>query len=118
VKREIGNLAEEKIRGLLEKEGYETLAKNFYAKNGEIDIIAKKGDTIVFFEVKYRSSSKFGYGEESVDSKKRKRIYLSAMEYLNQNGLRDYNYRFDVVSLMGEEVTWIKNSIWGDEIGF
>ena len=43
---------------------------------------------------------------------------MYAIRSYYENGLRDYSYRFDVVSLMGEEVTWIKNSIWGDEIGF
>ena len=118
LKRKLGDLAEEKVEKLLQEKGYEILERNFYAKSGEIDIIAIENDTVVFVEVKYRSSSNFGYGEEAVNSKKRKRIYQSAMEYLSHDKFQGYKYRFDVVSIMGQEITWIKNSIWGDEIGF
>lgn len=76
--REIGDKYEEKAVKLLISRGYEILERNYRVKAGEIDIIAKFEDTIVFVEVKYRKTLKYGYGLEAVDYRKIRRIYNAA----------------------------------------
>jgi len=116
-KREIGAKGEMIAQKAMENKNYEILEKNYYSPYGEIDIIAKKGETIIFVEVKYRRNKKYGYGEEAITKTKQKRIYYTAMDYINKKNIGDQNYRFDVIAINNNEINWIKNSIWGDEIG-
>ncbi len=117
-KREIGNKYEDGAVKLLLSSGYEILERNYRVRAGEIDIIAQKDNTIIFIEVKYRSSIKFGYGIEAIDYRKMRRIYNAAKIYLLTNRKLRYKIRFDSICFLGEEVSWIKNLTWGDEIGF
>ena len=80
-KREKGSIYEERAAEFLEKNSYKILAKNYHGKHGEIDLIALKDRQIVFIEVKYRETSKYGYGVEAVDKRKSVRIYKTAEEY-------------------------------------
>lgn len=116
--REIGESYEKKAMELMLSSGYKILEKNYRVRTGEIDIIAEKSGVIVFVEVKYRSSTKFGYGIEAVDYRKMRRIYKTAKMYLMLNKKFSNEIRFDCISFLGEEVSWIKNLTWGDEIGF
>ncbi|OQY08195.1 MAG: YraN family protein [Fusobacteriia bacterium 4572_132] len=116
-KRKIGTkwelIAEEEII----KKNYEILKKNYYSPYGEIDIIAKKEKMIIFVEVKYRKNKKYGYGEEAVTKTKQKRMYYTAMDYIMKKKLKNINFRFDIIAINNGKINWIKNSIWGDEIG-
>ena len=85
---------------------------------GEIDIVCRKDKLFVFVEVKYRRNKEYGFGEESIDYKKMKKIYYTAMEYTRKIKIKDYSIRFDAIIFLGEKVHWIKNILWGDEIGF
>lgn len=114
--REKGNFYEKCAVELIEKKGYNILERNYLLKGGEIDIIAKKDDTIVFLEIKHRSSDKFGVGEEAVDYNKLKRIYKTAKKYIHIKRLYDYSFRFDVIAYNGKNVQWIENILWGDEL--
>ncbi|STO32017.1 Uncharacterised protein family UPF0102 [Fusobacterium necrogenes] len=116
--REIGDKYEEKAVKLLISRGYEIVERNYRVKAGEIDIIAKFEDTIVFVEVKYRKTLKYGYGLEAVDYKKIRRIYNAAKVYLMLNKKLSSKTRFDCISFLGEKISWTKNLTWGDEIGF
>lgn len=116
--RELGNIYEERAASILITDGYTILERNYQLKIGEIDIIAEKNETIVFVEVKYRSSLKFGYGVEAVDLKKIKKIYRVARIYLTKHKNLDKNIRFDCISFLGDKMSWTKNLVWGDEIGF
>ena len=116
--REIGDKYEEKAVKLLISRGYEILERNYRVKAGEIDIIAKFEDTIVFVEVKYRKTLKYGYGLEAVDYRKIRRIYNAAKVYLTLNKKLLSKIRFDCISFLGEKISWTKNLTWGDEIGF
>lgn len=111
--REIGDKYEEKAVKLLISRGYKILERNYRVKAGEIDIIAKFEDTIVFIEVKYRKTLKYGYGLEAVDYRKIRRIL-----YLTLNKKLSSKIRFDCISFLGEKISWTKNLTWGDEIGF
>lgn len=117
-KRKKGSIYEERAAEFLEKNSYEILEKNYHGKHGEIDLIALKDGQIIFIEVKYRETSKYGYGVEAVDKRKAVRIYKTAEEYLIKNHMEDYNIRFDCISYLGENQEWLKNILWGDEIGF
>lgn len=113
-----GDKYEEKAAEFLKERSYKILERNYRNKQGEIDIIAAKGGQIVFVEVKYRETSKFGYGAEAVDRKKLLRIYRTAMIYLTEKNLEDVECRFDCISYLGDSFKWDKNIVWGDEIGF
>lgn len=117
-RKEKGYFYERKAVEFLISQDYEILAVNYIGQKGEIDIISKTEKTIIFVEVKYRSSTNFGYGSESVDVRKRRRIYQTAREFIRERKLYGYDMRFDLISYLGEQQDWTKNLIWGDEIGF
>lgn len=120
-KREQGTVFENYAAAFLESKGYILLTKNYFTKSGEIDLIMKKDRTIVFVEVKQRSSDIFGSGEYAIDYKKRKKMFLSARKFLAENKCLDCDIRFDAVIFNGKNKTpynWIRDIIWGDEIGF
>lgn len=95
--KEIGDFGEEKACEYLEKNGMTVLKRNFYCRGGEIDIIAKDGDTIVFAEVKTRLSKEYGTPAEFVDFKKQEKITATALYYLGND---DTDMRFDVIEVM------------------
>ena len=116
--REIGNKYEDKSVEILIKNSYKILERNYQNKYGEIDIIAQKDDEIVFVEVKYRKTNKFGYGYEAVDRRKIMKILKLANYYMQSKKYQDYKIRFDCMSYLGDELDRIKNIVWGDEVGF
>ncbi|WP_320047125.1 YraN family protein [uncultured Ilyobacter sp.] len=116
--REKGDIYEAKALEFLKKQGYTLLDKNFRSKYGEIDIIVEKNKLTIFVEVKYRKSNRFGSGIDSVDARKQRRIYLTAMKYIQEKNLKDAEFRFDLISFNREELIWNRNVIWGDNIGF
>ena len=116
--REIGNKYEDKSVKILVKEAYKILERNYQNRFGEIDIIAEKNKEIVFIEVKYRKTNKFGYGYEAVDRRKIMKILKLANYYIQSKKYQNYKIRFDCMSYLGDELDWIKDIVWGDEIGF
>ncbi|MGM0508337.1 MAG: YraN family protein [Fusobacteriota bacterium] len=117
--RDIGKKGENKAKNYLQKKGFEILEENFYGKYGEIDLIIQdEKSTVIFVEVKYRKTKKYGLSQEVITRKKKKRMYLTALEYINKKNINDYNLRFDLIAINNTKITWIKNIIWGDEIGF
>lgn len=95
--KQLGRLGESLAAGYLKKKGYRILARNYRNRFGEIDIIARHGDAIVFVEVKARSSSGFGPSKAAVDARKQKRISMIALGYLKQTRNTGAKVRFDVV---------------------
>jgi putative endonuclease len=87
----------------LGRRGYAILARRFRTRFGEIDIIARDGRTLVFIEVKTRSSAAFGTPAEAVTARKQAKIGLMASEYLLRRGATDLPCRFDVVGVAVEE---------------
>jgi putative endonuclease len=83
----------------LKKNGYKILETNYLTKVGEIDIIAKDKDTIVFVEVKARRSVNFGSPKGAVTSQKQKKISLVALYYLKASNQITAKARFDVVAV-------------------
>ena len=83
----------------LEKRGYAIIARRYRRRGGEIDIVARDGQTIVFVEVKARDSHAFGEAAEAVTAFKRRRITQLALDYMTRQRLSDCPCRFDVVSI-------------------
>lgn len=111
-KRRTGN-AYEKIAGkFLEGKGYEILEYNFYTRSGEIDIIAREGGYLVFIEVKYRKNQESGHPLEAVSLKKQRTICRCALYYMLKKGLSDAAVRFDVVGILGCEITLVQNAFF------
>jgi ribonuclease HII len=96
--RKKGSFHETAVLGYLEKRGYTLLEKNFQTRAGEIDLIAREEQTIVFIEVKMRAGDGFGSGAEAVDSRKRKRMIAAARNYLASLA-EERDCRFDVIAL-------------------
>jgi len=88
-------------RHLIER-GYTLLERNYRIPSGEVDIIAEKAHTLVFVEVKTRSSPRFGTPAEAVDIKKRRRICGAALQYVSDNAAGDTPARFDVIEVFAE----------------
>lgn len=96
----LGTHGEDVAVSYLQKQGYAVLARNFRTKGGEVDIIAQVKDTLVFVEVKARSSSRFGFPEEAVGTSKRQRIARAARRYLFLNKPAHTPYiRFDIIAI-------------------
>jgi putative endonuclease len=88
---------------------YKILVTNFTTKFGEIDIIAKDKDTLVFIEVKYRKSLCSGTPQEAVKFTKQQKIIKSAIVYIKKNNIKT-NFRFDVVALYDDKIELIKSA--------
>lgn len=95
----IGNYGEQLARKHLKESGYTILDRNFKCKTGEIDIIAKKYNTITFVEVKSRYNRLYGNPCESVNYIKKLRIYKAAQFYIIKNNLTNFDFRFDVIEI-------------------
>ena len=110
-KRIIGKEKEELAAKFLARQGVKILEKNFSCRMGEIDLIGLDGDCIVFVEVKYRTNTDYGYPQEAVSKNKRRKIVLVSGYYRMRNGLGDgTNFRFDIVSILGDKIRWDKNA--------
>jgi putative endonuclease len=83
------------------KQDYDILARRLRGRFGEIDLIAYEGETLVFIEVKTRTSRDYGDPAEFVDWEKRQRIRRAAEEFIAEHDLGRYAYRFDIVSVVG-----------------
>lgn len=110
-KRALGSHYEQIAADHLANHGARILEQNFRCRQGEIDLIVKDGRYLVFVEVKYRSSVGKGDPTEAVNPFKQQRIRNSARYYLYQNRYgEDTPCRFDVVSILGSEVRWIRDA--------
>lgn len=97
-----------------EDHGYEVLERNWRRREGEVDLIVRQGRTVVFCEVKTRSSARFGTGAESVLEAKQRRIRRLASRWLSEltpaAGRTRVEVRFDVVSITAGEVEVIEDA--------
>jgi putative endonuclease len=96
---ERGDIGEKLAAEFLLKLGYEIISRNWRIRQGEIDIIAKDGRTIVFVEVKTAYGDKFGRPEEWVNTAKRRQIGKIAEAWIDKHNPEGYFFRFDVVAL-------------------
>jgi len=100
-KRAIGDTGEEIAVRYLENYGYIMIKRNYHSPYGEIDIIASKGEYIVFVEVKYRKNRLYGEPSQAVDYKKQEKIKKTALQYISENEVGDKDFRFDILEITG-----------------
>lgn len=110
-KRMLGTTYEKLAGAFLEQLGYEIMEYNFRCRLGEIDIIARDGEYLVFAEVKYRKTAEYGSPALAVNRKKQQTISRVAAFYCYTNGIGETApCRFDVISVCGKEIKVIKNA--------
>lgn len=100
----------------LTKHGVRLIDKNVRFRGGEIDLIGYDGDTLVFFEVRYRAAGSQTSAAESVSASKQQRLVRSAKTYLHRHSLWDTNARIDVIAIAPGIVSryriqWLRNAI-------
>lgn len=104
-----GAAAEERALAYLEQQGLVPVGRNFRCKGGEIDLVMQAGETLVFVEVRKRSSARFGGAAASVTARKQERLIRAAQFYLQR-----YRFppacRFDVIAIEDERIEWLRNA--------
>jgi putative endonuclease len=98
-KQELARIGEDHAARFLRSKGYRLRERNFRTRGGEVDIVAEHDDTLVFAEVKARSSDEFGEPREAVTTWKQQRIVRAARSYLANREGRERLTRFDVVEV-------------------
>jgi putative endonuclease len=106
-----GDSAEARAAVFLENRGLKIIARNYRCRFGEIDLVARSGATVVFVEVRARTSEAFGGAAGSITPAKRRRLLAAARHYLARQG-GDCACRFDVVLFNGgtSRVEWITDA--------
>ncbi len=110
----VGQYGEDLAYKMIKDMGYKEVVRNYRCPLGEIDLIAKDGDTLAFIEIKTRRGKTTAYAKEAVDWRKRRQISKVALLYMKANGCIDVKARFDVIAVSltekGPEVEVIKNA--------
>lgn len=106
-KRAFGRLSEERAAKFLAQKNFQILARNFHTPEGEVDLIARDQDLIVFVEVKARRSAKFGTALEAVTPAKLARVVKAGEVWLERNGYAGADFRVDVVGWEGGRVEYL-----------
>jgi putative endonuclease len=116
LRQRIGRWGEEVAARYLAVHGYTILSRNYRTPAGELDIVAREGDSIVFVEVKTRRTTTFGPPQAAVTPAKASHIIAAAQHYLLDTEQIDGNWRIDVVAVFGgpnatPEVTLIRSAV-------
>ncbi|MTI96048.1 MAG: YraN family protein [Firmicutes bacterium] len=94
--------------------GYQILNRNYRCRWGEIDLVLKSNDIVIFAEVKTRSTNRFGAPHEAVTPAKQRQLQKLGRWYASENNLKGFNFRFDVVAIMtddaGISLRWYENA--------
>lgn len=115
LRKQSGQQAEWLAATFLHDQGMRLLDRNYNCRFGEIDLILLHDKTLVFAEVRYRKSSRYGTPAESVVKQKQKRLITTARHYLARNpAMSRYPARFDIVAigpnLCREHIQWLENA--------
>lgn len=108
--RETGSRYEERAREFLESQGFTILEKNFRTRLGEIDLIGKEEEYLVFIEVKHRKNTSYGLPEEAVNFKKQRTICRVSDVYRMKHRLGEVPMRFDVVADLNGKMELFRNA--------
>lgn len=103
-RRQIARRGEDLAAAWYARRGYQVVARNWRTSAGELDLVCRRGSTVVVCEVKARSSGAFGPPEAAVTAAKRRRIRRVAACWLRETGVRCAAVRFDVAAVGGEAV--------------
>jgi putative endonuclease len=99
-KRTTGNYGEDLACKFLQQLGYQIVERNYFYGHGEIDIIARDGDELIFVEVKYRTNDEYGPPELSISKGKQRLVKRTAEAYLFEHGIKDQNCRIDLIAIL------------------
>lgn len=118
--RSRGAVVEAAARQYLIDAGLRDVAANANYRVGELDLVMLDGSTLVFVEVRYRRSSRFGGGADSVDVHKRRKLVRAAMAFLVRNRrFADGACRFDVIEAEGDPAAptfnWLRDAFRADD---
>ena len=110
----IGSIAEQKALHFLIARGLRPVARNFRCRGGEIDLIMLDGNCLTFVEVRYRASAKFIPAQQTIDTRKQRKIIRTAAMYIARNRrFATHTVRFDVVAVEGSQqmsIAWISDA--------
>jgi putative endonuclease len=107
-KRRLGQRGEDIAVAYLRRQGYLVLDRNWRCPAGELDVVAREGETLAFVEVRTRRGERFGTPEESITPAKGAKLVELAQTYLQEKGLTDQNWRIDVVAVELEQGDKVK----------
>jgi putative endonuclease len=116
-KQIIGQWGENIAAEFYKNRGYTVLGRNVRTPYGELDLIVRNTEGVVFVEVKTRTNTAFGLPEDAVDSKKRAHLLDAARFYLQSNPEYDGDWRVDVIAIsgrpgqVGTQVEWFENAL-------
>jgi putative endonuclease len=118
-RQQVGKQAEQMAQHFLEKQGLRLVSRNYTCFSGEIDLIMRDKEDIVFIEVRSRSRTDYGHASETIDKHKQRKIIRTATHFLQKNGwLYKVSSRFDIVAIERNagkcQMEWIKNAFWVD----
>ena len=99
-RQELGRAGEAAAAKFLRRKGYRIVARNAVMDSGELDIVARRRNLIVFVEVKTRISDQHAHPMDNITYSKKRHVIASAKEYLRKNKLTDKEYRFDVIAIV------------------
>ena len=119
-RRARGDAVETAALGFLQQHGLHLLARNAQARGGELDLVMRDGDTLVFVEVRYRANCGFGGGAASVDAGKRRKLVHAARVFLARHPQHaDAPCRFDVIDASGApaapRIDWLRDAFRADD---
>lgn len=98
-KKDTGNLGEKLAANFLRKKGYNIIETNYRCKQGEIDIVAHKKESLIFVEVRTKTGNDFGIPEESVTSSKKEKLIAAAFNYLTERHKHNLIWRIDFIAV-------------------
>lgn len=116
-RQRIGAWGERLAEKYLLDRGFALIERNYRTRYGEVDLVMRHSDQIVFVEVKTRSNNTFGFPEDSVTPLKQEHLLLAAEQYLEDHPELPDNWRVDVVAILGRpgatppEIVWFENAL-------
>lgn len=109
-KQREGQAGEDLALDYLQRQGLQLVERNFRCKGGEIDLILRAADSLVFVEVRKRANASHGGAAASITAAKQRRLQIAAHVYL-QRYREPPACRFDVIAIEGEALEWLRNAI-------
>ena len=109
-----GKEAEERAAAYLQSQGLAIAARNWRCRGGEIDLVCRQGNVLVFVEVRARRRMDYGGAAASIDAGKRRRLIHAAGNYLASLG-RLPACRFDAVLIEGDRLTWVRDAFQAED---
>ena len=112
----VGARAEQRAFDYLRNAGLRPVARNFRRRGGEIDLVMFDGDCLAFVEVRFRQSGNFAAPGVTVDRRKQNKLIRTAALFITRHRhLATCTMRFDVVSIVGDDITWIRDAFRPDD---